>query len=189
MPFPPRRSSPPVSHDDYFPHNQNKNDLAETRSFLVRVERVELRMAMIEEWLNLADFGWVEPRHRVATVVRDRLVSSTFVPSWATGGQHQLGRGRRWLAAPRGAGDRRRHELRRNGTTPPIVARFSQKRRVASLIYYRPISSGFATSWATHGQRLGEVARIARNSRRWPGARNSIPREHSDHHHGTPLLG
>jgi hypothetical protein len=40
--FPPHRSSQPVSYDDYFPRNQNKNDLGKPRSFWVRVERVEL---------------------------------------------------------------------------------------------------------------------------------------------------
>ena len=91
--FPPHRSSQPVSYDDYFPHNQNKNDLAKTRSFLVRVERVELWILVIKKTLNRANLGSVEPRCRVATVVSDRLISSTLSSSWATGGQHQLGRG------------------------------------------------------------------------------------------------
>ena len=95
VPFSVLRPSQPVSYDDYFPHNENKNDLEESRSFLVRVERVELWMVVIEKPLNLANLGSVEPRHRVATVIRDRLISSTLSSSWATGGQHQLGRGRK----------------------------------------------------------------------------------------------
>jgi hypothetical protein len=91
--FPLRQASQPVSYDDYFPHNQNKNDLGKPRSFLVRVERVELWILVIKKTLNRANLGSVEPRRRVATVIRDLLISSTLSSSWATGGQHQLGRG------------------------------------------------------------------------------------------------
>jgi hypothetical protein len=93
--FPLRQASQPVSYDDYFPHNQNKNDLGKPRSFLVRVERVELWTTTIMEWLNLANPGLVEPKQRVAIVISRWLIPSTLPSSWATGGQHQLGRGRK----------------------------------------------------------------------------------------------
>jgi hypothetical protein len=55
----------------------------------------ELWILVIKITLNRANLGSVEPRRRVATVIRDRLISSTLSSSWATGGQHQLGRGRK----------------------------------------------------------------------------------------------
>ena len=48
-----------LPYDDYFPHNQNKNDLAETRSFLVRVGRVESNTQIVKMSLGLAnDCDW-----------------------------------------------------------------------------------------------------------------------------------
>jgi hypothetical protein len=155
MLFPPRRSSPPVSRDDYFPHNPNKNDLAKTRSFLVRVERVELPCVGTGKGLNLADFGRVEPKHRVAIVVRDRLISSTLSSSWATGGQHQLGRGRRWLAARRGAGDRTRALRSKNQLNQAYRRSTPPNYPFSTFINFHQPSATFASSWATRGQRLG----------------------------------
>lgn len=59
----------------------------------MRVGRVELRAGRIGKWLNHADSGSVEPKHRVAAVISDGLVSSAFIPSWATGGQQPVGEG------------------------------------------------------------------------------------------------
>jgi hypothetical protein len=67
------RARSQLSYDDYFPHNQNKNDLEESRSFLVRVERVELSRASTEKRHNSAGIGCFKPRtpgckfHQVST--------------------------------------------------------------------------------------------------------------------------
>ena len=69
MPFPPPQASPPVSHDDYFPHNQNKNDLGKPRSFLVRVGRVELQSQFVWYRLNIAQFYFVLRNARFSIVI------------------------------------------------------------------------------------------------------------------------
>jgi len=97
--FPSMQPSLPVSFDDYFPRNQNKNDLGKPRSFLVRVERVELSAGRFDTRLNRAILGYGERNTLFAAVDSDRLRSTTFASSWAPRGQRHRERKRRGLTS------------------------------------------------------------------------------------------
>ena len=62
-----------------------------------------------------------------------------------------------------------RESALRNGSILRILARLSQDWRNPGIVPHRPISSSFVTSWATRGQRLGEVAECKAQHRRCVG--------------------